>query len=390
MWNGIKWIIYAALLALLLSSTANAQTVCGPVYFLNKPGDTIVINFNFRVTGENAGSFSYQGVASGGEPVANIRSGQETCDPDCPLAFQYVAAYPDEWARVDKVSGSFNGWQCTSITAQVIPYFQGTIIPQYVKDVIQRSKDSWNYWSGKLGDIDTPGNICISRNSPLADAFCDIADAIRSLLSFKTDDLQRQINDPPDPANCYTPADANYVDLGGYGVDRDLVGDGGTSYYGNDAKDAIQWSHAYLQMAGDSEDRASGCYQIGANDWGDLQKNNALWAINASADEASRLRTDFWSLAYYFQNYYNPPIERQIPCPDADWEYYYANQDVYGNEYFGPGGPFGADGAWYHYWQYGQYEGRAYDGASCPVTLFAADPFWNFSDSAYLEGGARP
>jgi hypothetical protein len=384
-----KKIVFLVLFLLVATAMADAQTVCGPVYFLNKPGDTIVINFNFRAKGENSGSFHYQGFASGGEPVANIGSGKETCDPDCPLAFQYVAAYADENAWVAKVDGSFSGWQCTSITAQVIPYFQGTILPQYVKDAIKQARDSWVYWSGKLGDIDTPGNVCVSRSSPLADAFCDIADAIRSLLSFKTDDLQRQINDPPDPANCYNPADPNYVDLGGDGVYRDLVGDGGTSYFGGDAKDAIQWSHAYLQMAADSEDRASGCYQIGDRQAGDAQSQNALWAIGASADQASRLQSDFWYLANYVQNYYNPPIDQQIPCPDADWEYYYVNQDVADDPGFGPNGDWGVDGAWFHYAWYGQYEGRTYDTAVCPVTLYAADPFWNFSYSAYLEGGAR-
>jgi hypothetical protein len=94
----------------------------------------------------------------------------------------------------------------------------------------------------------------------------------------------------------------------------------------------------------------------------------------------------YWAIGWYFSNYYNPAISYSYPCDAANWQYYSERPDVEQNDYYGPSGPFGVNGAWQHYLDYGQYEGMSYHVELCRVTLNLGQLTDSIAYTAWLTG----
>ena len=351
------------LLCLLLAPALSyAQTVCGPDYFDNQPGDIIHIHLAFYPSNDPS-NFHFQIYPNGGEQVIS-ESGGDSCwhGDSCDLYYFFVATAFSENARVDVVSGSFHGWRCV-MTHSVESHVRGTPIPQAAKDAAQRSKNDVDYWNGKLTYA---GPLLCAVWDPM----CIVVPAMAIGMQYHSDRMAGLIADPP--TDCYASNNLSFPDTGNLGVNQnipDLFGDGVVSGY---TWGALYWTtlmDGYGRYAYDEANSASACAQIGDNGTYDWRIGNLKWAVANYAQIAANLAVHFRVLSNEFAAYWDPALEFSYPCDAANWQYYAERPDVEQNDYYGPGGPFGTNGALQHYWDFGYNEGMVYHVEFCPASL---------------------
>jgi hypothetical protein len=279
-------------------------------------------------------------------------------------------------------------WSCNE-TYTVTPYAPGTPVPQYIKDIAQGRADNNDWYEEK-----------ITYWGPFLAALWEPLGPILGIggigLHIQTKHYRAMQKDPPRPELCYSGASlyipsANEVGLPNswyewYGADP--IGDNviplAIANIIWDTQNAEGWGR-YIE---DSYDAAGGCLELGDTTTASYRTDDVRNGIRQLGNYAWDLGGRFKDLAIEMYTYFNPVLERQIPCDQANWEYYNARPDVYDNDYYGPWGPFGSNGAWQHYVDYGQYEGMTYDAAACPATLDLGWMLYGPGDNIQNAGGA--
>src|SRR5215471_7295398 len=376
----------ALLLAIFLSAEANASLNCsiGPVG--NGLGD--VIHGQITLHLRSGSGFSWNVIeSSSGQAVTWDPGETESCGLNCNQTFpwKYTAG---------SVNETFTAWQspstgdtCDLMITSIDPYVRGTPIPKYVKDGATNLAANTSWWNDRLSVL---GTGCLAwGTTPFGASVCITLAGVGLINIYRIHQLNDMAGDPPEPWNCQISQDPEWVSADKLGIGyayRNLFGDGGIEWHYNSAVDELLNMYAYGRMAFKSANAASGCLELGDTGDADWQINNARWAVNQYADHAYNLSSYFYGMGWYFENYWNPPLAYDYPCDPANWQYYADRPDVEQNDYYGPNGPFGTNGAIEHYYAYGYNEGMTYHSELCPVTDTLSETMQNLAWIAHEEG----
>lgn len=362
----MKKIIFLLAAIWALSWTeAFAQTTICTAGINDTIGSTVTGTFVFDRFPKHL-NFTIQIQVSGGEN-AQWDDGTRSCSPGCHMGFHWISTSSSELLSAVITEGDPSGARCHFENINVTAPVFTVQLPQAVKDAAKAKLDTATWWRDRVSPSSYQEYfICqILGTQP-----CALTDVARWLLDTHIQAMSDIWLDPPDAANCYVGADLRIPDaseFGWYYTGADPWGDdvlpsnlNAMTYHATVMKGVGQFIY-------DSTNRASGCAQLGDSGMAQIQLNNAQVGLQWYRDHAAAASDNAYVLSNLFYSRWNPVVDWNWPCDASNWDYYARRPDVEQDGYYGPGGPFGANGALQHYFDYGQYEGTYYDGTQCPA-----------------------